>query len=281
MTGLPASAPISPSPSTAVPLVTTATRLPLRRVLVRVVRILLDLQARLRHSRRVGQAQIALAPAWLRRCDLNFPRLRIAVIIQSLLLGNNHDASLPALRNRPKTTRHRRHTPARRRGRAALLAPRQAPTQKRASAPVLFALLFRTAPPHRHVRIPVMHFLVKFPARNRPRAHRRQFARGTLQQFRHKAFHFCPDLRIRQCRHQLRFRYVRKSTAQRTFHQIIVNHLPPPERDLAPCGRIRTALCASLQSPQTIEAVTRIASPRDANHVLTSLQVFVIQSRTL
>ena len=83
MTGLPASAPISPSPSTAVPFVTTATRLPLA-VYLNASPVLLDFQAGNSDSRCVGEAEIALRTARLGRGNFNFPWAAAQVIRKSL-----------------------------------------------------------------------------------------------------------------------------------------------------------------------------------------------------
>ena len=73
MTGLPASAPIFPRPSTAVPFDTTATRLPLACIPVGQLGVLFDLQAGARHARRVRHRQVALGQARFRGDDLELP----------------------------------------------------------------------------------------------------------------------------------------------------------------------------------------------------------------
>ena len=88
MTGLPARAPMSPRPSTAVPLLSTATRLPRAGVLEGVLRILLDFKAGLGNAGRVGQAQIALRAARLGGRDFNLSGTRPVVIIEGLLLAD-------------------------------------------------------------------------------------------------------------------------------------------------------------------------------------------------
>ena len=57
-------------------------------VFVRVLRILLDLEARLRYARRVRQAQIALRAAGLGGCNFNLSRARPIVIVEGLLLAD-------------------------------------------------------------------------------------------------------------------------------------------------------------------------------------------------
>ena len=60
MTGLPAKAPMLPSPKTAVPLVMTAYQIAFARIFIGVERIFHDFEARLRHAGRVGQRKVVL-----------------------------------------------------------------------------------------------------------------------------------------------------------------------------------------------------------------------------
>ena len=86
ITGLPASGPMSPKPSTAVPFVTTATRLPRAGEAVRLVGVGLDGAARRRHAGRVRQGQVALRAARLGRRDLQLPRRPPAVVFERVFL---------------------------------------------------------------------------------------------------------------------------------------------------------------------------------------------------
>ena len=73
ITGLPASGPMLPRPSTAVPLVMTATRLPRAVYSQREVGVGGDLEARLGDAGRVRERQVALADQRLGRDDLDLP----------------------------------------------------------------------------------------------------------------------------------------------------------------------------------------------------------------
>ena len=82
MTGLAASGPIAPRPSTAVPLVTTPTRLP-RAVRLRAsAGIADDLVARCRHARGVGEREVALVGELLGRLDRDLSRRELPVILE-------------------------------------------------------------------------------------------------------------------------------------------------------------------------------------------------------
>ena len=61
-----------------------------RGVLECVMRILLDLQARIRHARSVGQAQIALCLARLGGSDFDFSGTAPSVVVERVLLANCH-----------------------------------------------------------------------------------------------------------------------------------------------------------------------------------------------
>ncbi len=89
ITGLPASAPMSPSPSTAVPLLMTATRFPLAVYLYAIGRIGRDLTARLGNTGGVGQRQITLGRAGFRRYDLDLSPPSQAVIVKSILFSDH------------------------------------------------------------------------------------------------------------------------------------------------------------------------------------------------
>ena len=60
------------------------------RVLEGIVRILRDLQAGVRDSRRIGEAEILLGTAGLTGCDLDLPWALSKVIVERLLLGHGH-----------------------------------------------------------------------------------------------------------------------------------------------------------------------------------------------
>src|SRR5215831_1594316 len=91
ITGLPASAPMSPSPSTAVPLLTTATRFP-RAVFKGIVRIRLDLQTGHGDARGVRQAEIALCAARLAGSDFDLPGPLACVVSEDLMVRDRHRA---------------------------------------------------------------------------------------------------------------------------------------------------------------------------------------------
>ena len=93
ITGLPASGPMLPSPSTAVPLVTTADQVALGGVLVRQARIALDREAGNRDARRVGQAQIALGEAGLGGADRDLTRGRRGVVFERIFIAQFHSFS--------------------------------------------------------------------------------------------------------------------------------------------------------------------------------------------
>ena len=76
ITGLLARAPISPKPSTALPLVTTATRFAAGAVFKDVVWVFLDFQAGIRNSRSVGEAKILLGLTKLGGGDFDLSRAR-------------------------------------------------------------------------------------------------------------------------------------------------------------------------------------------------------------
>ena len=82
ITGLPASGPILPRPSTAVPFDTTATRLARAVSSAACGRIGDDRLAGGRHARRIGERQVALVAERLGRLDLQLSGLRRAVIDQ-------------------------------------------------------------------------------------------------------------------------------------------------------------------------------------------------------
>ena len=82
ITGFEASGPILPSPRTALPLETTATRFLPRSQFAGPVRILDDRLAGRRHARRIGEREIALVAERLGRLDLEFPGLGMRVIDQ-------------------------------------------------------------------------------------------------------------------------------------------------------------------------------------------------------
>ena len=85
MTGLPAMAPMLPSPSTAVPLVTTRDEVALGGVLVGEVRVALDLEARLGDARRVGERQVPLVGERLGRNDRDLSRPSLRVVVERVL----------------------------------------------------------------------------------------------------------------------------------------------------------------------------------------------------
>ena len=82
ITGLPASAPILPRPSTAVPLEITADQVAARRVVIGGVRISDDGLAGRRDTRRIGERQIALRGHALGRLDRELSRLRQPMVIE-------------------------------------------------------------------------------------------------------------------------------------------------------------------------------------------------------
>jgi hypothetical protein len=81
ITGLAASGPMSPRPSTAVPLVMTPTRLPREVNSCRQRRVGLDVQARVGHAGRIGQRQVALVRQRLGRRDRDLAACRAAVVV--------------------------------------------------------------------------------------------------------------------------------------------------------------------------------------------------------
>src|ERR1051326_4152257 len=66
--------------------------------------ILVDFQARLCHTWRVGQAQIALGAAGFGGGNFDFSRARPSMVVESFLLGNRH-SGLP---QRSRIQHHRR-----------------------------------------------------------------------------------------------------------------------------------------------------------------------------
>ena len=72
-----------------------------------VVRILLDFEARNRHARGIGQAEVALCPAGLGGRDFNLSGALPEVVVESLLSCNRHiaasDGRLQARQARPLT----------------------------------------------------------------------------------------------------------------------------------------------------------------------------------
>ena len=86
ITGLPASGPMSPRPSTAVPLVITATRLPRAVISLACVGIGDDRLAGVGHAGRIGQRQVALGHHRLGGDDLDLPARLHAVVVERGLL---------------------------------------------------------------------------------------------------------------------------------------------------------------------------------------------------
>ena len=89
ITGLPASGPMLPSPSTAVPLVMTATRLPRAVYSHACSGFARDLQARLGDAGRVGERQVALGDQRLGRDDLELPGPAAAVIVERVVFPDH------------------------------------------------------------------------------------------------------------------------------------------------------------------------------------------------
>jgi hypothetical protein len=86
ITGLLASGPILPRPSTAVPLLITATRLPLA-VFINVLFMGCDLFAGLGYAGRVGQGEVALGFSFFRRHYFDFPGPAFRMVLEGLLLA--------------------------------------------------------------------------------------------------------------------------------------------------------------------------------------------------
>ena len=82
ITGLPASGPMLPRPSTAVPLVTTADEIAAGGVFVRLGGSGDDRHAGLGDARRIGEREIALRDHRLRRRDRDFSRRRKPVVFE-------------------------------------------------------------------------------------------------------------------------------------------------------------------------------------------------------
>jgi hypothetical protein len=82
ITGLAASGPMAPRPSTAVPLVMTPTRLARAVKRARFARKSDDLFAGRRHARRIGHREVILVGQLLGRLDRHLSRLGIAVVEQ-------------------------------------------------------------------------------------------------------------------------------------------------------------------------------------------------------
>ena len=85
ITGLPASGPMLPRPSTAVPLVTTATRLPRAVYSQASSGDRRDLQARLGDAGRIRERQVALGDERLGRDDLDLPGPPGAVVVERVV----------------------------------------------------------------------------------------------------------------------------------------------------------------------------------------------------
>ena len=109
ITGLPASAPMLPSPSTAVPLVTTATRLPLAVYRYASSGFFADLQARLGDAGRVGERQVALVVQRLGRDYGDFAWAAGAMVVESVFAF--HQSGVRS--HRPPGRRHPRNRFAR------------------------------------------------------------------------------------------------------------------------------------------------------------------------
>ncbi len=69
---------------------------PLRRVVVDLLRVLRDRQARLGDARAVGEREVLLRPAGLRRDDLDLPLAPAGVVLERLLGGDPPHQSRPA-----------------------------------------------------------------------------------------------------------------------------------------------------------------------------------------
>src|SRR3972149_1414871 len=93
ITGLPARAPTLPRPSTALPVLTPATRVPAGRVLERLQRVLVDLPHRLGHPRRVGQGEVALCGAGLGQGNGDLAGATPAVVFERVLAQHRHRTS--------------------------------------------------------------------------------------------------------------------------------------------------------------------------------------------
>jgi hypothetical protein len=86
MTGLPASAPTLPSPSTARAVGDDRDQVALGRVAVGILRVGGDASHRLGHPRRIGQRQVALRAGRLGDLDADLSRARLLVIVQRRLV---------------------------------------------------------------------------------------------------------------------------------------------------------------------------------------------------
>jgi hypothetical protein len=75
-----------------------------------------------------------------------------------------------------------------------------------------------------------MYLFIEISGGSRTRAHIRQLGRSAAQQLLDIRFYLLPDLRIFQRRDQLRLAHMRKTVAQRTFHQIVIYHCRPRKR---------------------------------------------------
>src|SRR5579872_605695 len=87
-------------------------------------------------------------------------------------------------------------------------------------------LLFRTSVPHGHAWIPAVHVLLEVASRL-ARADGSQFLHWRLQKFRNIQFDLFAQAGIFQNLSQLSLFNVGKSAAQRTLHNVVVDHRSP------------------------------------------------------
>ena len=106
MTGLPASAPMSPRPEHRRAVRDDRHEVALARVLVGELRVLLDREAGPRHAGRVGQRQVALGQAGLRGDDLDLPGPRFLVVLEDIFVADlDHGSASPGMSGGATATR--------------------------------------------------------------------------------------------------------------------------------------------------------------------------------
>ena len=91
MTGLPASAPMSPEAEDGGAVADDGDQVALAGVAVGRLRVLLDRQARPGDARGVGQREVALGQAGLRRGDLEFAGTGPLVVVEHVFIADNHE----------------------------------------------------------------------------------------------------------------------------------------------------------------------------------------------
>ena len=97
MTGLPALGPMLPRPSTAVPLETTATRLPLFGVFVDLFLVRVDGPAGFGHTGGIGHGEVFLGLAGLDGNDFELTLALRAMVFECFLFGEQRHWMRPPL----------------------------------------------------------------------------------------------------------------------------------------------------------------------------------------